>query len=53
MNKKGGQESDGTHHLDVLFLALWDVFDVDVLWFRLRERLVRGRDGGKKGLYAR
>jgi hypothetical protein len=50
---RSGRESDETHHLDVLFLVLWDIFNVDVLGFRLRERLVRGRDGGKKGLYAR
>lgn len=33
-------ESDGTHHLDVLFFVLWDIFNVDVLGFLLRERLV-------------
>lgn len=35
-------ESDETHHLDVLFFVLLDVFNVDVLGFLLRERLVRG-----------
>lgn len=41
-----------TYHLDVLLFVLFDVFNVDVVGFHLRELLVRGRDDGKERLDA-
>lgn len=40
----------GTYHLDVLIVVHRNLLDVDVLGFHLRERLVRGRDGGEECL---